>query len=72
MDGSKKKYEVAEADDLLSVVNEPEDFGFEKAENDLLRAALKRTYKERFLVMTTLMKRSVMFKNAKITYKPYN
>ncbi|MGN7783243.1 hypothetical protein ACTJIJ_01900 [Niabella sp. 22666] len=72
MVGDEKKYTIEEDDDLSSVVNEPEDFGFEKAENDLLRAALKRTYKERFLVMTTLMKRSVMFKNAKITYKPYD
>ncbi len=72
MVGDEKKYTIEEDDDLSSVVNEPEDFGFEKAENDLLRAALKRTYKERFLVMTTLMKRSVMFKNAKITYKPHD
>ncbi|WP_114792398.1 hypothetical protein U0035_17025 [Niabella yanshanensis] len=68
MAGNEKQYITEEEDDLSSVVNEPEDSGFEKAENDLLRAALKRTYKERFLVMTTLMKRSVMFKNAKITY----
>lgn len=72
MTGSKKKYVIEEEDDFSSVVNEPEDLGFEKAENDLLLAALKRTYKERFLVMTTLMKRSVMFKNAKITYKPHD
>ena len=65
-----KKYNM---DDLpLSVVNEPDDFLFEKAEDDLLRAALRRNYKERFLVMTNLMKRSIMFKNAKITHKPYD
>ncbi|GAB3425305.1 hypothetical protein [Niabella aquatica] len=66
-----KKYKITEEDEPLSVVSEPDDFYFEKAEDDLLRAALKRSYKERFLVMTTLMKRSIMFKNAKITYKPY-
>lgn len=54
MAGNERKYTIAEEDDLSSVVNEPEDLGFEKAENDLLLAALKRTYKERFLVMTTL------------------
>ncbi|MGC4234885.1 MAG: hypothetical protein QM594_18035 [Niabella sp.] len=64
-----KKYKITE--EPLPVMNEPEEFYFRKAEDDLLRAALKRSHKERFLVMTTLMKRSIMFKNAKITYKPY-
>ncbi len=64
-----KKYQITE--ELLPVMNAPEEFYFRKAEDDLLRAALKRSHKERFLVMTTLMKRSIMFKNAKITYKPY-
>jgi hypothetical protein len=44
---------------------------FQKAELDLLRAALKRSYTERFLVMTTLMKRSLMLKKAKISHKFY-
>jgi len=48
-----------------------EDALYEKAEMDLLRAALKRTYEERFLVMTSLMKMNIMFKKAKITHKPY-
>lgn len=65
----EKEYQIIEQEPLMA--NEPEDFYFRKAEDDLLRAALKRSYKERFMVMTTLMKRSVMFKNAKITYKPY-
>ncbi|HMR84359.1 MAG TPA: hypothetical protein PKE30_14550 [Niabella sp.] len=64
-----KKYQITE--ETPQVMNEPEEFYFQKAEDDLLRAALKRSDKERFLVMTTLMKRSIMFKNAKITYKPY-
>lgn len=42
---------------------------FEKAELELLKIALKRTYKERFLVMTKLMKRARMLKNASITHK---
>ncbi len=43
---------------------------FEKAEIDLLRAAIKRTDTERFQIMTNLMKISLLFKKAKITHKP--
>lgn len=42
---------------------------FEKAETDLLRAALKRSYSERFDMMTSLMKMGMMLKRAKITHK---
>ncbi len=52
------------------IVNEPEP-DYEKAEMDLLRDALKRTYEERFFVMTKLMKMNIMFRKAKITYTPY-
>ncbi len=45
---------------------------FEKAEIDLLRAALKRTDTERFQIMTNLMKMNLLFKKAKITHKPAN
>ena len=44
---------------------------FEKAEMDLLRNAQKHTYTERFLIMTSLMKMDMMFRKAKITYKPF-
>jgi hypothetical protein len=44
---------------------------FDKASMDLLRAALKRSHKERFLVMAQLMRRGIMMKNAKITHKPW-
>ncbi len=44
---------------------------YEKAEMDLLRDALTRTHKERFLMMTRLMKMNIMFKNAKVTHTPY-
>jgi hypothetical protein len=47
------------------------DADYEKAELDQLRAALKRSYTERFLVMTSLMKMSKMFRKAKITHAPY-
>ncbi len=41
-----KKYQITE--ELLPVMNAPEEFYFRKAEDDLLRAALKRSHKERF------------------------
>lgn len=47
-----------------------ESKGYEKDEMDQLIASLKRSYAERFLVMTRLMKRSIMMKNARITHKP--
>ncbi|KHJ37800.1 hypothetical protein PBAC_19600 [Pedobacter glucosidilyticus] len=43
---------------------------FEKAELDLLRNALKKSYTERFFIMTSLMKLDSMFRNAKITHQP--
>ena len=46
-------------------LNDPEA-GYEKAERDLLKAALQRSYTERFHVMMQLIKRGIMFKNAKI------
>ncbi len=39
---------------------------------DQLRTALKRTYMERFKMMTTLMKMNIMFRKAKITHKPFH
>jgi hypothetical protein len=48
-------------------LREPDAF-YEKAETDLLKDALKRTYTERFLTMTSLMKRGFMLSNAKIIY----
>jgi len=44
---------------------------FEKAELDLLKEGLKRTYTERFKMMTTLMKMNFLYKKAKITHKTY-
>ncbi len=52
-------------------LQEPDAF-YEKAEMDQLRVALKRTTKERFLVMTSLMKMNIMFSKAKITIKKDN
>lgn len=53
-----------------NIVQEPQA-DYEKAEMDLLRAALKRSHFERFKMMTTLMKMNTMFRRAKITHKPF-
>ena len=52
-------------------LQEPDAF-YEKAETDQLKAALKRSYKERFTVMTGLMKMNIMFSRAKIITKDNN
>lgn len=44
---------------------------FEKAEMDLLREGLKRSYKERFLMATRLYKIQQTMQKAVITHKPY-
>lgn len=44
---------------------------FEKAEMDLLREALRRSYKERFLMTTRLYKIEQTLKKAVITHKPF-
>jgi hypothetical protein len=58
--------------EIKKIYSEAEmDAFYEKAEMDQLRAALKRTYKERFQMMTTLMKMDLLFRRAKITHKPF-
>jgi hypothetical protein len=51
-------------------LSEP-DACYEKAETDLLREALKRTYTERFLMATKLYKISMMLKKATVTHQPF-
>ncbi len=53
-----------------NILQEP-DAGYEKAEMDLLKDALNRSYSERFKRMTALMKMNIMFRNAKIEHKPF-
>jgi hypothetical protein len=55
-------------DRKLNIVSEPAA-DYEKAEMDSLKLALSRSYTERFLIMTRLMKMDKMFRNAKITHK---
>ncbi len=54
----------------MNVMHEHREPDYEKAELDLLRDALKKSHEERFLTMTRLMKRSIMFRNAKIVHQP--
>jgi hypothetical protein len=58
------------SDKEKNIMQEPQA-DYEKAEMDLLRDALKRTHKERFLMATTLYKIQLTLNKAKITYKPY-
>ena len=51
-----------------NIISEPQP-DYEKAEMDLLREGLKRSYTERFKMMTTLMKIGFMLKRAKIIHK---
>jgi len=55
-------------DSQLSQVNEP-DAGYEKAELDLIRNALKLSHTERFEMMMRLIKTGIMLKNARITHQ---
>lgn len=47
-------------------LREPDAF-YELAEMNQLRDSLRRSYKERFLTMTNLMKLNILFSKAKIT-----
>ncbi|MHB1179323.1 MAG: hypothetical protein ACYCZO_13440 [Daejeonella sp.] len=51
-----------------NILQEP-SADYEKAETDLLKAALKRSYTERFHVMTKLMKMNLMLRQASIKHK---
>ncbi len=53
-----------------NILSEPQP-DYEKAELDLLRDALRRSYKERFLMTTRLYKVQQTLKRAKITRQPY-
>lgn len=54
---------------VQNVLNELQP-DYDKAETDLLREALLRTHKERFLFATRLYKIQQMLGKAKITHKP--
>ncbi len=54
-----------------NILKEP-SADYEKAEMDLLKAALKRTYTERFHAMTKLMKMNQMLRQATVKHKPFH
>ena len=58
-------------DSVENILNEPAA-NYEKAEMDLLKDALNRTYTERFLFTTRLYKIQQTLSKAKITHRPYN
>jgi type III secretory pathway component EscV len=64
----RKLFQFCKMNDKKHIV-EQMDAGFEKAETDLLKEALKRTPEERYYVMTRLMKVGIMLKNAKISHR---
>lgn len=53
-----------------NLLNEP-SADYEKAELDLLKESLSRSYTERFLFATRLYKIQQTLKRAKITHKPF-
>lgn len=53
-----------------NIAREPEP-DYEKAELDLLRDALNRTHKERFLFLSKLIKIQATLQRAKIIEKPF-
>jgi len=70
--GSFKKYlELSEEErnGLHNQFLQDPDVFYEKAETDLLRNSLRMSHKERFLVMTRLMKTGIMLKQEKIVPK---
>ena len=63
-----KNTDIIDADNQ---VNEPQA-DYDKAELDLLREGINRTYTQRFETMMQLIKVGIMMKNAKIIHKPYD
>ncbi len=59
------------SEDKNNIVNENAP-DYEKAEMDLLRDALKKTYMEQFETMMNLIKMNLMFRKAKIIHQKDN
>lgn len=58
--------EEQRAELATNFLNDPDAF-YKKAEENRLLADLNKSYKDRFLTMTRLMKISIMLSNAKIS-----
>jgi hypothetical protein len=54
-----------------NILQEPDD-SYEQAEVNLLRDALKRSYKERFLMLTQFYKTQQTLQRAKITHRNFS
>lgn len=63
---------MEEYKDITALNYIPANADYESAELNQLRTALRRSYTERFLMMTRLMKMNEMFKKAKITRTTYS
>jgi hypothetical protein len=63
-----KKINSAEDEAILLSINEQ----FAKAENDLLREALRRTHEERFLFATKLYEIQKTMEKFSVEHKPLN
>jgi hypothetical protein len=58
------------AEEKVHISNELQP-DYEKAELDLLRDALRRSHKERFLFLMALVKMQATMQRAKITHRPF-
>ena len=70
-----KEYENLSEEDRLDLhrkfLQDPDSF-YRKAEEDQMKKNLQQSYKERFLIMTRLMKMNLMFSKAKISHTKFS
>ena len=69
----KKYLQLSEEERLILEKNflEDPDKYYKNAGEEQLKNAFKRSYKERFLTMTRLMKLNIMLSKAKITHRNF-
>lgn len=70
-----KEYILLDEDERLALeknfLEDPDSF-YKKAEEDRIKGDLKKSYTERFLTMTRLMKMGLMLAKAKITHGSFS